>query len=281
MIESGIILLNKPRMLSSNTAVNIVKKAVGAKKAGHLGTLDVAAEGLLPVTLNSSTKLFDMFLNKDKTYITRIKFGEHSETLDLEAPVTKTDDKIITKQALEKVLKRFVGTFDQMPPKFSAKKINGKKAYEFALKGEEVPLSPKRITISSLTLKNQLAENLFELEVSCSSGTYIRALARDIAAALSTSAVCYDIIRTRCGGFMLNDAQSLEEIKAGNFKLIKPETLFDCSQINLSQTEAEKLLNGVMIFKDLPDGTYKVFCNEFLGVGKLENKRLHLKLRLN
>ena len=282
MNKSGIILLNKPRGLSSNTAVNVVKKSVGALKAGHLGTLDVEAEGLLPITLNSSTKLFDIFLNKDKTYRTKIKFGEYSPTYDLEGEIKKIDEVVIDKKVLKSVLKHFIGSFDQIPPNYSAKKINGKKAYQLALEGKDVELKPKRITIYDIKVVKQLANDFFELEISCSAGTYIRALARDIAKEFSTCGVCYEIIRTRCGNFKLKNSKFLEEIKKGHYNLIKPEKLFNFHKIKVTENEMNKLLNGADIKTLKNDGTFKVFHkNQFLGLGEIKNRILHLSLRLN
>ncbi len=257
--ESGIILINKPRGLSSFSVVNIVRRVLDVKKAGHLGTLDKEAEGLLPITLNSSTKLFDIFLNKDKTYTTKIKFGEKSDTFDLESKVEQ----------------------NQTPPNFSAKKINGMRAYKLALRGEDILLPPKKIKVYDIKLLRQLNANFFELEISCSSGTYIRAIARDLANDFSTYAVCYDIIRTRCGAFLLKDAFTLEEIKNGKYKIIKPDVLFDYPTINLDLKDSLKLLNGALIKINLKDGKYKLYDEAFLGIGNVENNNLKLELRLN
>ncbi len=279
--ESGIVLVKKPRGISSFSVVNIVKKTLGVKKAGHLGTLDMEAEGLLPITLNSSTKLFDLFLNKDKTYTTKIKFGEKSDTFDLEGNIEKIGNTIITKEMLEKVLPTFVGEIDQMPPSFSAKKINGIRAYELALKGEDVKLTPKRIKISNIKLLRQLDENFFELEINCSAGTYIRAIARDLAKTFSTYAVCYDIIRTRCGIFLINNAFTIEQIKEGNFCIIKPDTLFNFPKLYLDKKFSEKLLNGAQVKVNQKDGDYKLYDERFLGIGKVYDNMLKLDIRLN
>ena len=278
---TGIILLNKPKGISSNTAVNIVKKAVGASKAGHLGTLDVAAQGLLPVAINSSTKLFDLFLNKPKQYQTTIKFGEQTDTYDLEGEITLKQDVNITQVDVEKVLPKFVGEIMQMPPQFSAKKINGKKAYQLAREGKSVALQPKCVNIFSLKLLSHDQKNMFTFQVDCSSGTYIRALCRDLAAALSTCGVCYDITRTRCGDFDLKNASTLEEIKSGNYNLIAPEKLFNFQTIKLSNLDCQKLLNGQFLKTNLPDGQYKLFSNEFLGLGEVKGGLLKLSLKLN
>ncbi len=277
---SGIILINKPRKTSSFSVVNFVKKTLGAKKTGHLGTLDVEAEGLLPVAINSAVKLFDYFLKKDKTYTTKIKFGEKSNTFDLEGEIEKVECKKITKKMLEDVLSKFTGEQNQLPPNFSAKKINGKRAYQLALKGEEVVLQPKKVTIYSIKVLRELSENFFELEVGCSAGTYIRALARDLAAEFSTYGVCYDIIRTRCGDFQLKDAFTLDDLKAGKFHLIASETLFDYPKILVEKENSQKLLNGAKIFVEKPDGNYKIYSNVFLGIGKIEKNFLKLEIRL-
>ena len=156
MALNGIVLINKPRGVSSNSVVNKVKHILKAEKAGHLGTLDVLGEGLLPVTLGRGTKLFDLFLKKDKIYITTFKFGETTATLDLEGEITNRNDVVVSKGALTNVLGEFVGKQLQMPPEYSAKKIGGRKAYELARNGVAVELKPKEIEIYSLNLLEEL-----------------------------------------------------------------------------------------------------------------------------
>ncbi len=278
---SGIILLNKPRHLSSFSAVNIVRKCVGAKKAGHLGTLDVEAEGLLVITLDNATKLFDMYLKKDKQYLSTFCFGQETDTFDLEGTITRTDDKIITREMIEKVIPSFIGKQMQLPPNFSAKKVGGKKAYDLARLGKEVPLEKKEVEIYDLSVEKEVSKNLFTFKISCSSGTYIRSICRDVASALSTCAVCYDIIRTRCGEFQLKDALTLEEIKKGKCKIIPCEELFDYEKLNITQTEEEKLLQGQILKTDVKDGEYRLFQNTFLGIGRVKGGLLKLEMRLN
>ena len=278
---NGIILLDKPKNISSNTAVNIVKHAVNAKKAGHLGTLDVLGHGLLPITLSKATKLFDYFLNKDKEYIASFKFGIETETFDLEGEIVKKDNKIITKEDVLKVIPLFIGKQNQMPPKYSAKKINGRKAYDIARRGEEVNLKPKEIEIYDLKLLKELNSNEFLFQIHCSSGTYIRSLCRDMAIALSTCGVMSDIIRTRCGRLSLNDAFSLEDIKNGKYKILPCEDLFEFDSIYLTKEDSFKVLNGVNINIKTGDGKYKVFdYSTFIGVGEVKNGVLKIILRL-
>lgn len=265
-MHSAIILVNKPRGLSSNTVVNIVKKTVGAKKAGHLGTLDVEGEGLLPVTLERATKLFDLYLQKDKVYKTTFRFGQTTDTLDLEGKITAKDDKIISKEEVERVLPLLVGKINQMPPAYSAKKIKGRKAYDLAREGKDVQLKPKLVEIYSIKLLSHKKENEFEFEVHCSSGTYIRSLCRDMAEKLSTYGVMLNIIRTKCGDFDLKDAYTLEEIKAGKYKEISMEKLFDLQKKVLSQEEKEKLLSSGAIRMNLVGKFNAFYDGQFLGV---------------
>lgn len=278
-MTSGIILINKPKGISSNTAVNIVKHAVGAKKCGHLGTLDLEGEGLLPVTVNSATKLFDYFLQKDKTYITTFVFGFETDTLDLAGSVIKEKETNVTLDDVKKAAQELVGKQNQMPPLYSAKKVNGQVAYKSARSGQQIELHPKEIEIYSIKVLREIEKNTFEFEISCSSGTYIRSVCRDMAYLMSTYGSMHCILRTRCGVFDLKDAFSLEDVKNGHYTLIPCDTLFDYDKIYLSEVDTQKLLNGQLISVK-KDGLFKVYGSEFLGVGESQNGLLKLKLRL-
>lgn len=281
MQDSSIILVNKEKGVSSNKVVNKVKYLLKAEKAGHLGTLDVLGEGLLPVTLNKATKLFDLFLNKDKEYITTFKFGQTSDTLDLEGPLTVEDKTIDIKiEDLQKVVKNFIGKQKQMPPQYSAKKINGKKAYQIAREGKQAELKEKEITIHNLEILEKIDKNTFKFKVDCSSGTYIRSLCRDMANALSTCGVMLNIIRTRCGNFELKNAYTISDIEKGNYLLISPEVLFDYEKIYLNEQDFIKIKNGEQL-TTLHDGKLKVyFKDKFLGIANCKNSKLKLELRL-
>ena len=215
MENNGIIVLNKPREMSSFLAVKLVQKAVGAKKAGHMGTLDPLADGVLLVGVNKGTKLFDHFLTCDKTYRTVFKFGEETDTLDTEGEVIAANDVKVTREMLEETLGAFVGKYPQMPPRYSAKKIDGKKACDLARKGVEFELKPKNIEVYDLKLLGEIAENTFEFEIHCSSGFYVRSLARDLAKTLGTYAHALSITRIKCGNFSINQAQTLDDLRNG------------------------------------------------------------------
>lgn len=279
---SGVLLLDKPKGISSNCAANIVKKAVGATKAGHLGTLDVAGHGLLPITLGKATKLFDYFLGKDKVYRASFKFGVETDTFDLEGQVVRIDNKKISENDVLSVIPKLIGKQNQMPPAYSAKKINGRKAYDLARQGQEVELKPKMIEIYDLKLIGQLDENEFMFEIHCSSGTYIRSLCRDMASLLSTCGVMSDIIRTKCGFLSLKDAFLLEEVKIGKYEIIPMQDMFFVDEIYLNSEQSGKVLNGVRIDLEKADGEYKIFTdkNEFIGLGEIKEGKLKIKIRL-
>ena len=282
MVTNGIILVNKERGISSNKVVNKVKYLLKADKAGHLGTLDVLGEGLLPVTLGKGTKLFDYFLNKDKVYKTVFKFGLTTTTLDLEGEVTNQNDVEVNFEDINSILPQFIGKHAQLPPVYSAKKIRGKKAYQLAREGvEEIELKPKTIEIYSINLLRQIEHNTFEFELHCSSGTYVRSVCRDMAEKLSTYGVMLSIQRTRCGDFDIKNSYTLEDIERGNYKIISLDSIFDYPSINLKSEESEKLLNGVNIhfFKD---GIFKAYDDnlKFLGVVQVSNNKMSFNLRL-
>ena len=277
---NSIILINKESGFSSNQVVNKVKYLLKANKAGHLGTLDVLGRGLLPITLGKGTKLFDYFLNKDKVYQTVFEFGYTTTTLDREGKITDKNDVEVSLEQLQAVCKTFIGKQDQMPPIYSAKKINGKKAYELARTGKSVDLKPKQIEIYDLKVLKQIEKNKFLLEVHCSSGTYIRSLCRDIASSLGTFGVMQDILRTKCGSFDIKESFTIEDIEQGKYKIIPLDTVFDYEK--LITYEADKLLNGQLINTDYQDGIYRIYTDNslFLGIGNVKNKRLKLDMRL-
>ena len=281
MVDSGVVLVNKPAGISSNAVVNIVKRVLGAKKCGHLGTLDLEGEGLLPVTVNNATKLFDYFLNKDKTYETNFLFGIETDTLDTSGQVLREMDCDVQSNELEKAIKLMIGKYAQMPPMYSAKKVGGKIAYKEARQGNLIDLKPKEIEIYDFKLLNKLDKNLFRFEISCSSGTYIRSVCRDLANMLSVYGSMQCILRTRCGGFYLKDAFSLDDIKSGNFSIIPAENLFDNNSLYLSKTDAERLLNGLYRRVRTENGIYKIYDQDkFLGLGEVLDNELRFKLRL-
>ena len=219
--KNGIIAVNKPTGMSSSLAVQIVKRTIKPQKIGHMGTLDPLGSGVLLLGVNKGTKLFDEYLNKTKTYRAVFYFGKETDTLDSEGIVINKNQVTVTFDQVKDVCKKFVGEFDQIPPKYSAKKVNGQKAYDLARQGKEFELKTRRVNIYSCEVLYQVAQNTFMFEITCSGGTYIRSICRDIAYSLSTYGTMLAIIRTKCGDFDISQSYTLEEIKQGNFNIFE------------------------------------------------------------
>ena len=203
--KNGLIVLNKPTGMSSSLAVQIVKRAIKPNKIGHLGTLDPLGSGVLVLAVNKATKLFDEYLQKTKTYKAVFYFGKETDTLDSEGKVVSKNDVNITLDEVTNV----------------AKKLNGKKAYELARQGKDVELKTRHVTIYSCEVLYEVAKNTFMFEITCSGGTYIRSICRDIAYKLSTYGTMLAIIRTRCGDFKIQDSFTLEEIKQDKYDFVE------------------------------------------------------------
>lgn len=219
--KNAIINLNKPTGMSSFFAVKKVARLLGVKKAGHMGTLDPYGSGVLLVGVNKGTKLFDEYLGKIKTYNATFHFGYETDTLDSEGSIINDNETSISLDDITKILPHFIGKQSQMPPMFSAKKVNGKKAYQLAREGKSVELKPKEIEIFDLKVVRELGNNNFQFEITCSSGTYIRSLCRDIAAKLSTFGTMVSIIRTKCGDFAIENSCTLKDIENGNVSFLE------------------------------------------------------------
>ncbi len=211
---NGIINVLKPPMMTSNSVISALKKITGQSHIGHTGTLDPNASGVLPICIGKATKLAEYFLADEKEYIGEILFGFETDSCDTEGTVTATSSIIPSAEEFISALAEFRGTIEQIPPVFSAIKINGKKAYELARENVSVELKPRQITINELELISHPAPDRFIIRVACSKGTYIRSLARDIARFLGTHACLSMLIRTCSGIFNIADAVTLEEVKS-------------------------------------------------------------------
>ncbi len=251
---NGIIVVNKKSSMSSASVVNRIKHITG-EKCGHLGTLDPLAEGVLPVAIGRATKLFDLFLNKTKTYITQIRFGYMTDTLDEEGEVICTSQYIPKKEDIERVIaENLLGDIMQLPPAYSAKKVDGKRSYSIARHGGEVHLSPVPVTIYSFDVLRKIDENTYECRVVCSSGTYIRSLCRDVGALLSSCATMHHLLRTHCGAFDIDHAVDLDEITEGNFSsfvILLEDIFLDYPRIDITKIEYKNLIDGKKIKPNL------------------------------
>ena len=247
---TGFVNIIKPTGMTSSDVVLRVKKILKTKKVGHLGTLDPAASGVLPVAVGKATKYFDYFLNKDKIYIAVVKFGIETDSLDSFGNITNKDNKMINEEEILKVIPDFTGKILQVPPKYSAIKINGKRACDLARENIDFEIKPKEITIHSIKLLGEQAENIFKFEVHCSAGTYIRTLFSDIAYKMGTISTTPVIIRTQSGKFNLSNAISLEAFEEAQKMLSITEVFNDIEVIEVDEKTAKKLINGVKITKN-------------------------------
>ena len=255
MKKDGIILLNKVKGISSFKAINQIKWNLGATKIGHAGTLDPMAEGLMIVMVNSATKFSDSLMKKNKEYYVEMELGYETDTYDTEGKKTKIYDGVIeyNQKEIKEVIYSFVGLQKQIPPMYSALKVNGRKMYEIAREGIVIERKPREIEIYSIreiTIKDKMIS--FYVEVS--SGTYIRSLVRDIGEKLSFFATMTKLIRTKIDKFSLKDAYLFEEIEKKETKeelLMDIQNIFDYERIVVSNDELLKLSNGMTVLLNL------------------------------
>jgi tRNA pseudouridine55 synthase len=267
MARSGWIILDKPVGLGSTQAVAAVKRALREAgepktKVGHGGTLDPLASGVLPIALGEATKLAGRLLDAAKDYEFTIRFGEETDTLDLEGKVIATSEARPSRPGVDAILPRFTGTIEQMPPSFSALKVGGKRAYDLARAGEEVELSTRSVTIHRLQLVTA-GDDEVTLSASVSKGTYIRSMARDIARALGTVGHVAMLRRTRAEPFSIEQAISLDFLehsaKARDLdRAVLPleAGLGDMPRLALSEEEARLLRHGQMLETTTAPGLY-------------------------
>lgn len=277
----GILIVNKPKDVTSHDVVSIVRKSLQEKKVGHAGTLDPKATGVLPILIGKGTKLSKYLIEHNKEYIAVIKFGIQTDTGDSEGQIIRKDNsnKNLNKEKVEEVLQSFLGKQKQTPPIYSSIKINGKKAYEYARKGEEVLLEPRDINIYNIELL-ALSYDELEFRVSCSKGTYIRSLCEDIAKRCGTIGYMKELTRTKVDDFYLENSVTIDELKnyAENIKkrIISIEELFKGYEaIELDNRKKELFLNGVSLTFNLTNDIYRVYNNKiFLGLGTINNNLL-------
>jgi len=276
--NSGIIVINKPKDLTSRDVVNIISKNLNIKKVGHNGTLDPLATGVLVICFGKYTKLNDLLTSHEKEYIAEVTLGLETDTLDITGKILNKNTPHITKEEIIKALKNFEKTYNQEVPKYSAVKVSGKKLYEYAREGKEVILPKKEVTIYQNELLS-FTENKFTFKTKVSKGTYIRSLIRDILASLNETGTMSNLKRTKQGIFKLEDSYTLDDIKQGNFKVLKVKDILNIPKIIAEGNLKKQIINGAKI-----KGTYP---NEVLFLDKEGNELAiyekndeHLKLKI-
>jgi tRNA pseudouridine55 synthase len=285
-----VLLLDKPGGISSQTAVTRVKTLFNAAKAGHTGTLDPMATGLLPVALGEATKFSSMLLEAGKTYLATVRLGQTTTTGDLEGEVTGTSPVAVDLAAIEAVLARFRGEIVQTPPMYSALKHAGRPLYEYAREGTEIERAPRPVTIAALTLEGYEASEL-RIVVACSKGTYIRVLAEDIGRALGCGACLSALRRTRVGRFDVAEAIGLPALaelpeNARETRLLPADAMLSgLPMVEMDGAETRRILSGqsVEVERGEPaEGLLRLYGpgRAFLGIGaraeggRIEPRRL-------
>ena len=282
----GIIVINKEKGCTSHDIVYKIRKMFNTK-VGHTGTLDPNATGVLPILLGKGTKISKYLIEHDKEYEVVLQLGVKTTTADEEGEII--EEKEVLKESLEqleieRILKSFIGKIKQMPPKYSAIKVNGKKLYEYARKGQEVEIKPREVEIYNIEITNiQKEKKQIEFKVSCSKGTYIRTLCEDIAEKMRTVGYMKELKRTKVGDFNIEQAITLGQLQEKeNIKIITIEEMFkDKEEIILEDSKITLLLNGVKMNMEKPNGIYRIYNkqNKFIGLGIVQNKILKIDIR--
>lgn len=278
-MKDGILIIDKPQDFTSHDVVAKIRKIIGTKKVGHTGTLDPMATGVLVVCVGAATKLVEYFTSKDKVYEAKIKLGIKTDTADITGNIIETSNLDCIKEMIEdqikETIKTFIGKQKQVPPKYSSIKVNGMKLYEYARKGIEVKIEPRDIEI--FDINNISVENdEISYTVHCSKGTYIRSLCEDIATKLGTCGTMSYLRRIKTGEFSIENAITIEEIQED--KIYHMEKLFDNKIV--IEKDLDKLLNGMELPCDKPDGLYSLYTNCYIGIGKIKDKKLKREIIL-
>lgn len=278
----GVLIINKPKEYTSHDIVAITKKKLG-EKIGHTGTLDPNATGVLPLLVGKATKISKYLVEHDKCYLVTLKLGIKTDTADGEGCVLeekKVSKLILKEETVRNVLQSFLGKQMQRPPIYSAIKIQGKKLYEYARKGQKVEIPLREIEIFKIQLiQIDEKENQILFEVHCSKGTYIRSLCEDVAEKLGTVGYMKELMRKKVGRFQIEDALLLEDLQEKNLdeigeRILSIETIFsDFPKIELPKQKQQLFFNGVCLHanelgkQNLQEGSYLVYDGEiFLGI---------------
>jgi len=251
---NGIIIINKPKDYTSRDIVNIVSKKLNTKKVGHTGTLDPLATGVLVLPIGRALKVSELLTSNTKEYIAEVILGYETDMLDITGTEIKRNIPSVTKEELLKVLKSYIGKYNQEVPLYSAVKVGGRKLYEYARSGTTVIPPSKEVEVYSLELISDLKhiKGAVEFTIKCevSKGTYIRSLIRDIAYSLNTYGTMKNLIRTRQGIFTLKDAYTLKDIEENNYKLLSiKECLPNIKTTVIEEPLLTKVKNGMVLDK--------------------------------
>ncbi len=256
MVKSGFIVINKKKGITSFDVVRLAKRKLATKKIGHTGTLDPNTDGVLVLAIEDATKYIPILSeNKQKTYRAKMKFGQHRDTYDVEGEVLKEEAVTVDSKRVREALLSFIGEYEQYPPIYSAKKVDGRRLYEYARAGKTVDIKPSLVQIIDFPYIGELIDGEVEFEVIVSKGTYIRSLIVDVAQKLDTIAYMSDLTRTKSDGFSLEQAifeEDIDETQIIDFK----EYLADKYPTLKVYGKIEKLVRNGFAFRPLADQKY-------------------------
>lgn len=278
---TGFININKREGVSSAREVAVIKKLSG-KPCGHMGTLDPMASGVLPIGIGNACRLFDYMLEKRKKYSAVFRFGEDSDTLDTTGEITVKGARVPGFEEITAVLPNFIGEIMQVPPKYSAKNIGGRRGYQLAREGKEFTLPPKKVKVYALDCE-RIDGNSFKFYIECGGGTYVRSLARDIAAALGTCAIMSSLVRTQSGGFCIENSVKSELLTPKNIEsyIIPTQAVLPYEDYYPTAGEAKKLFNGLSVETEKADGFYKIYSADgFYGIAEANNSIIKIRTKL-
>lgn len=278
---NGLIIVNKPINYTSRDVVNKLTSFFGTKKIGHTGTLDPIATGVLVCLMGKYTHLVSEITALDKEYIAEIKLGQKTDTGDITGKVIAEKSFSLNKDDILKTFQKFIGSYNQEVPIYSAVKINGKKLYEYARENQEVTLPKRKVTIYNLELLS-FQDNVIKFKTKVSKGTYIRSLINDLCCDLKTVGTMQSLIRTKQGNFTLEDAYSLEDILNNNYHLQNIKEFLDYPVIELDAAYFKKVDNGVAIpntFK-IKDKVIFTYQGKDIAIYKEEKNMLKSYLKL-
>lgn len=243
----GFLNVYKPVDKTSHDVVAYFRRILKIKQIGHTGTLDPFAEGVLPICIGKSTKLIE-YLPDDKSYTAFVQFGKSTETYDTEGKIVFESDKKVSKEEVEHALNNFKGEIEQLPPMYSAIKVNGKKLYEYAREGVEVEVKPRKVTIFKIELLDFDSENqTAQVYIECSKGTYIRSIANDLGQVLGCGGYLYRLIRNKAGKFLVENSVKMEDFKTVDEvkkNLINPIDMLNLNIYELNEAECQKIQYG-------------------------------------
>lgn len=271
MVMEGIVLINKDKNKTSRDIVNELTHIFGTKKIGHTGTLDPIATGVLVVCIGKYTKLVNTLVSLEKEYIATIKLGIKTDTLDITGNVLEKRKCVVEKEKLKNELKSLIGEVKQTVPIYSAKKVNGKKLYEYARNNESVVLPENIVNIYNLELL-EYKNDEFKIKCNVSKGTYIRSLIQKICDDLNVIGTMSDLVRTKQGIYDIAESYTIKEIKNGNFKVLKAKDILKYKNYNLTDVEYQKVKNGNHIKVNLnEENLILLYDNKEVAIYKKKN----------